>query len=378
MWVEKYSPKRIADVVGQDKAVETFIRWFRKWKPGEKAVLFHGPPGVGKNSLIQALSKENNLDLIELNASNYRTASQIEDVIGKSMNQKSLFKKGKVFVIDEIDGLASQEDKGGASEIIKIIKESKHPIVLIANDPWNQKLKTIREHCILISFNKIPYWSILRRLQQICENEGLKCDDEILKQIAKRADGDLRSAINDLEMLFSGRKEVKMSDLEPLGQREKEMNIFETLKIIFKTKSAISAKLAIQNSDKDIEEIFWWIEQNIVNEYEKPEEIAAAYDILSKADLFNNRVKIKQDYKMMRYAIDFMTSGVALSKKNTYMKFSKYEYPEMIKFLGSTKAERKEEKGRISALASELHCSSRKVRTYYLPYMKIIEENIKE
>lgn len=375
MWVDKYSPKKIIEVVGQDKAVEIFLRWFKKWKPKDKVLLFYGPPGVGKTSLLQAVAKENNLDLIELNASNYRTASQIREVIGKSMRQKSLFKKGKIFVIDEIDGLASQEDKGGVAELVNLIKDSYHPIVFISNDPWNVKLKPLRSYCQLVQFGKVPFWSILKKLQYICQNEGMKCDSEVLKFIAKMADGDLRSAINDLEMISRGKKEIKMDDIKSINQREREMSIFDVLKMIFKTKTAISAKLAIQNSEKDVEEIFWWIEQNIINEYEKPEEVAMAYDMLSKADLFNNRAKGKQEYKMVKYMIDFMTSGVALSKKDVYRKFSKYEYPDMIKSLGVTKIKRKEDKEKIAILASQLHCSSRKVKIHFLPYLKIMGDS---
>lgn len=372
MWVDKYSPKKFTEIIGQNKSIEIFLRWFKSWKPGGKALLFYGPPGVGKNSLLQVAAKENNLDLIELNASNYRTASQIKDIIGKSMKQKSLFKKGKIFVFDEVNGIAKQEDKGGIIELINIIKESQYPIVVISNDPWDEKLKSLREHCQLVEFGKIPYWNILKKLQYICEKEGIRCDSEVLKFIAKMSSGDLRSAINDLETISESRKEVKIEDIASISQREREVNIFDVLKIIFKTETAITAKLALQNSEKDIEEIFWWIEQNIINEYEKPEEIAAAYNMLSEADLFNNRAKSKQEYKLNKYMLDFMTAGVALSKKNVYRKFSKYEYPDMIKILGITKMRRKEDKEKIASLAKQLHCSSRKVRLYFLPYLKIM------
>jgi replication factor C large subunit len=123
-WTEKYAPQKVADVVGQKKAVDQFVIWLRSWKSGKKAALFHGPAGTGKTSLVEVLGKERNLEIIELNASDYRTASQIKEVLGQSMKQKSLFKKGKIFFIDEIDGLAGREDRGGTGEIIKIIKES--------------------------------------------------------------------------------------------------------------------------------------------------------------------------------------------------------------------------------------------------------------
>jgi len=367
-WTEKYTPQRIAEVVGQKKAVDQFLTWLKSWKPGKKAALFHGPAGTGKTALVEALGKEKNLEIIELNASDYRSASQIKEVIGQSTKQKSLFKKGKIFFIDEIDGLAGKEDRGGVGEIIKIIKESQYPIILTANNPWNVKLRSLRAYCQLIQFGKVFYWDVIKKLQYICENEKIKCDKEILKQIAKKSEGDLRSAINDLETLTRDKKEITLKDLDSLGNREREMNIFDVLKIIFKTKTAISAKLSIQNLDKDPDEIFLWIEQNIINEYEKPEEIAKAYEMLSRADLFKNRIKIRQDWKFEKYMIDLMTAGVALSKKEMYRKFSRYQYPDRISFLGRTKAKRAEDKEKLIELSKKLHCSTKKIREEFLPF----------
>ena len=371
-WTEKYTPEKISEVVGQKKAVEKFLNWLKTWKPGKKAALFFGPAGVGKTCLVEALGKEKNIQLIELNASDYRTASQIKEVIGQSMKQMSLFMKSKLFLIDEIDGIAGRQDRGGTTELIKIIKESQYPIVLTANNPYEPKLRSLRSYCQLIPFTKVYYWDVVRRLEYICEKEGLKCDKEVLRNLAKRSEGDLRSAINDLESLSEVKKEIKLVDLEVLGERERETSIFDALKMIFKTTTALAAKLSIQSVDKDADEIFWWIEQNIINEYENVEEISRAYEMLSRADLFRNRISINQNWKFKKYMIDLMTAGVAISKKEMYRKFSRYEYPDKIKFLGSTKFERKEEKEKLLELSKQLHCSIKKIRKDFLPFLNLI------
>jgi len=373
-WTEKYAPQKIVEVVGQKKAVEQFLTWLKSWKPGKKVALFHGAAGTGKTALVEALGKEKNLEIIELNASDYRSASQIKEVIGQSIKQKSLFKKGKIFFIDEIDGLAGQEDRGGTGEIIKIIKESQYPIILTANNPWDTRLRSLRSYCQLIQFGRVFYWDVIKRLQYICEKEGIKCDKEILIQIAKRSEGDLRSAINDLETLTRDKKEIKLSDLESLGIREREANMFDVLKMIFKTKIALAAKLSIQNLDKDPDEIFLWIEQNIINEYEKSDEIAKAYEMLSRADLFKQRVKNRQDWKFEKYMIDLMTAGVAVAKKEMYRKFSRYQYPDRMIFLGRSKVQRKEEGEKLIELSKQLHCSKKKIREEFLPFIKVWEQ----
>ena len=367
-WTEKYAPQKVVEVVGQNKAVEKFLTWFRAWKPGKKAALFHGSAGVGKTCLVEALGKEKNLEIIEMNASDYRTASQMKEVMGQSMKQMSLFKKGKIFLIDEIDGIAGREDRGGTRELIKIIKESQYPIVLTANNPYDQKLRSLRSYCLLIPFTKVYYWALVNRLNLICQQEGLKCEKDVLRQIAKRSSGDLRSAINDLESLARESKQIKLTDLEKLGEREREISIFDALKIIFKTKTALAAKLSIQSVDKDADEIFWWIEQNILNEYENSEEIAKAYEMLSRADIFRNRINIRQNWKYKKYMIDLMTGGVAISKEEMYRKFSRYQYPDKIKFLGRTKMSRREEKEKLAELSKKLHCSTKKIREEFLPF----------
>jgi replication factor C large subunit len=371
-WTEKYNPNKVTEVVGQKKAIDQFLTWYRAWKPGKKAAMFYGHAGVGKTCLALALGKEKNLEIMELNASDYRSALQIHEIIGQSMKQRSLFKKSKLFLIDEIDGLSGMEDKGGVSELIKIIKESQYPIVLTTNDPYSPKLRSLRPYSFMVQFTKVYFWDVVKRLEYICQKEGLNCDKEVLRQIAKRSEGDLRSAINDLETLSREKKEIKLDDLESLGSREREINIFDVLKIIFKTKTCLSAKLSVQSTNKDPDEIFWWIEENIPNEYEKSEEIAKAYDMLSRADLFRNRISIRQEWKYKKYMIDLMTAGVAVSKNEMYRKFSRYRYPGKIAFLGSTKLERKEEKEKLLELSKSLHCSTKKIREEFLPFFKAL------
>jgi len=372
MWVNKYKPKNLNEYVGQKEAVETFLKWIKNWKQG-KSLLFHGPPGTGKTCLIETFGKESNYEFIEMNASDFRDKKQIEEVIGQSMKQASLFGRKKMFLIDEIDGLAGREDLGGVGAIIKIIKESKFPVVLTCNNPYDQKLRALREHCHAVQFKKFSVFDIEKKLKQICDGEGIKIDKEILRQLTKRVEGDLRAAIIDLERLSHGKKEITQDDLEVLSYREREQSIFDALMMIFKTKSALAAKLAINNVDKDPEEIFWWIENNIANEYEDPEEIAKAYDILSKADLFRQRIKSRQNWKFLAYMIDLMTGGVATAKKEMYRKFTRYQYPSNMIVLGGSKFERKEEKEKLLELSQQLHCSTRKVRKEFLPFIAMLK-----
>lgn len=370
MFTVKYKPKNLKEFVDQVEALDKFLNWIRKWKRG-KALLFYGKPGTGKTALLGAYANEKNLDLIEMNASDFRAASQIDDVLGRSVLQAPLFKKGKIFLIDEIDGLAGREDLGGVGAIIEIIKISRYPIILTANNPFDPKLRSLRQYCQLVPFKKIYVWDIVKRLGYICEKEGIKADSNVLRQIASRSEGDLRSAISDLESVSQGKKEILESDLDALGYREREISIFDVLKIVFKTQTALAAKLAINNIGMDPDEIFWWIENNVANEYEESEEIAKAFDALSLADLFRQKGSSRRNWRMNAYMIDLMTAGVAVAKREMYRKFTRYQYPQKIITLGRTKGVRADTKKIMLLLSKQLHCSTRKIRLNFLPFIKI-------
>ena len=372
-WPEKYEPKSLKEFVDQKEALEKFLRWINAWKQG-KALLLHGPPGTGKTALVHAYAREKNLELVEMNASDFRTASQLQEVVGRAVLQSPLLKKSRIFLLDEVDGLVARHDVGGVAALIKIIKQSAFPIVLTANKPYDPKLRELRKFCELLEFKKIPVWDVEKRLREICSRERIKAEKEVLRKLAKKSQGDLRSAINDLETVGLGKKKIGMEDLEVLGLREKETSIFDALKLIFKSRSALASKLSIRNVDKDPEEIFWWVENNIAKEYEKPEEIAKAFDALSKADLFRSWISLRQYWRFRSYMIDLMTSGVALAKKETYRKFTKYQYPERLIVLGASKKERKEEKEILQELSKQLHCSTRKIRKEFLPFLKLFRK----
>jgi replication factor C large subunit len=369
MWVKKYAPKSLSEYVNQKDAVAKFVRWYNTWKEHRKPCLLHGPPGVGKTSLVYAFAHERGLEVIELNASDFRDAASIKRVLSSAVTQKSLFARGKIFLIDEVDGIAGREDKGGVAELVKLVPEARNPIVFTANDAWDPKLKPIRDISEMIELKKLSVKDVEKKLFEILRKEGIYAEFAAVKQIAARNEGDLRGAINDLETVARGKKRVTLKDLEVLGFREREHNIFETMKIFFKTRSIKGARFALMNSDRDPEELMWWVENNIFNEYEKPEEIAKAYEYLALADVFRRRITMRQNWRLLVYMLDLI-AAVTTAKREVYRKFTRYQYPERLKLLSVTKAEREEEQKKLEKLAKKLHCSTRKVKTEYLPYLK--------
>lgn len=372
MLTEKYRPKRLENYLGHKMAKEEFMNWMNDWKPGT-AVILHGPPGVGKTSLVHAFAHENNMDLIETNASDLRSSKELRDTISSSVSQKSLMKRGKIFLFDEVDGLSGYEDKGGVKEMINIITNTKYPVVLVANDPYNRKLMSLRKKTKLIPFRKLTVWDVMKSLQNIVDAEKVEVSRDNIRAIAKKSEGDLRSAINDLETIY--KTKPTLEEIQQIGLREREVSIFDAVKTVFKTESARTAKMSIGSVEKQPDEIFWWIENNITAEYDDPDEIAKAYEMLSRADIFRRRIYNRQNWKLMKYMIDLMTGGVAVSKKAPYKKFTRYQYPQNIMILGRTKLARAAEKEAMKSMTEKLHCSSRKIKSEFMPFLRLMAKN---
>ena len=374
----KYAPRSLKEFVNQEKAVKRVLSFLRNFgKERVKALLLYGPPGTGKTCLVRALARDLKYDLIELNASDKRDAREIRKVIGNAVAQRSLSGRPKLILLDEIDGIQGREDRGGVSEVIKIIQATNYPIILTANDPYNPKLRGLRNYVELVEFKKLGKRDLRKILERICKKEGIKFEPSALDLIVTFSKGDARSAINDLEMVSYGRKVVKEEDLL-LSYRDREKNIFEALGMIFKGKSLLTALRAPENLDKDLSELILWIGENISREYEKPEEIAKAYDYLSKADVFLGRVRRTQYYRFQLYASILATGGVCIAKKEVYRKFTSFKSPSKIVRMWETKKFREILRSISDKISERCHVSSENAYKYYGFMLKFIFKNSKK
>jgi len=364
----KYRPKNLDEYVNQTKAVQQLKEYVFNFKTKYKgkALFFWGPPGVGKTALVYAFAGTYNYEVIEVNSSDDRNYRTLKELFHNASQTASLFGKGKIFVFDEVDGL-STTDRGAVNTIIEIIKESKHPIILIANDPWDSKLKELRNYSIMVEFKKLSTTEIFYVLKKVCEKEKLNCEDKALKQLTIESKGDLRSALNDLEALAQ-KGSVTLKDLESLGYREREISIFEALAYIFKAEKIGMATMAISEVDLDPDLVFLWIEENIPNEYMKAEEIFKAYEYLSKADIYKARIIRRQNWGFLSYYTFMMSAGVAMAKEKKYNKFTRYQKPTFFQKLEQIKKKR-ELISKITSQVEEKISIKRDLPEFVLPFL---------
>ena len=100
MLVDKYKPQNLEEIISQKSTINHILEWLEKWKPG-KALMLEGPPGVGKNLIVELIAKERGLKLLEINASDKRDAASIKKLI-PATKDSSLF-GGRLVLIDEAD-----------------------------------------------------------------------------------------------------------------------------------------------------------------------------------------------------------------------------------------------------------------------------------
>ena len=374
LWTEKHKPATMEEIAGQKKAMmET--QDFLNSKVRGKALLFHGPPGVCKTLIAEVAAAERGWLLVEVNASDSRSGKSLEEMLGGTSKQQSLFHRGKLILIDEADGISGR-DRGASAVLIKIIKESKFPIILIANDPWNPKLRSLRNYCRLVKFGKVPYPSIAKKLREISEKEGIEADDEVLKNLARWAGGDMRSALMDLQLLSMGRNEIKDSDMESLGFRERERSVFDVLPTIFFSGSLNASRKVMREIGRDPDELFWWLESNLKTAYRSPDSIAGGYDLLAKADMFRAKVLRQQNWRFRAYMSDMM-AGVSVFKDERHG-FVPFRAPDRLILMGRSKGRRAILKSIGQKAGEKLHCSRSVVMREYMPFFKFLMKKGKQ
>lgn len=349
MIVEKYRPKKLSDIIGQDAIIDRLKIWARNWEDGipQKPILLYGRPGCGKTSIAHALANDMDWEIFEMNASDTRNKGAIDSILSNSATQSTLTGKLKLIVIDEIDGLAGQEDRGGVGAVINVIDESKQPIILIANQIYIQKLKSLLPEVEMLEMKGVDKRILKKYLREIADKEGIQISDLQIDEIADRSNGDVRSALIDLTATIT--------------YRDREKDVYKAVALVFKTQDYQTARSAFWDVDIDPDMQILWLEENIPNEYQKPEEIKSAYEHLSRADVFNGRITKRQSWNLLKYVTELSSCGVAAAKKTNYNKFVRYKFPSYLQKMSYSIASRSILNSACKKVGERMHLSSREV-----------------
>ena len=391
MWIEKYRPKKISEVVGNEEAKASFINWLRSNRWQKKAVLLYGPPGVGKTALVQATANEFNFNIIEMNASDTRTERSISKIANPAVTLVALDKffsktEGSLLFLDEVDGIFGREDRGGITAIINIFskkgnrkkkggrrsenQEPQIPVVLAANDPDLRKIRPLKKICELIRFRKVRIPLIVALLQKICWMENVDAEFRALEKIAQNSGGDVRSAINDLQSLSEGSRVISLKDTLVLSLRNKDLNMYNILKGLFSATSIEESKALLNNSNIDFDLLILLMHDNLPLHYKDPLELGIAYDLISRADVFRGRIGV-ENWKLLKYFFNFLAQVTTIPSQ-FYEPFEFSLFPQRISSLFWTKNKRTTLENISAKIATRCHVSRRSAKLDFVPFLKAI------
>ncbi|KAL6341808.1 hypothetical protein AAG906_038052 [Vitis piasezkii] len=283
-WTEKYKPKVPTDIIGNQSLVKQLHEWLAHWNEQflHTAVLLNGTPGIGKTTSAKLVSQMLGFQAIEVNASDNRgkanakidkgiggsNANSIKELVsnealGANMDRSKHPKT--VLIMDEVDGM-SAGDRGGVADLIASIKISKIPIICICNDRYSQKLKSLVNYCLLLSFRKPTKQQMAKRLLQVANAEGLQVNEIALEELAERVNGDMRMALNQLQYMSLSMSVIKYDDVRQRLLSSAKMKIFHHLWLLFGFnggKLRMDERIDLSMSDPDLVPLL--IQENYIN-----------------------------------------------------------------------------------------------------------------
>jgi replication factor C large subunit len=371
-WVEKYRPAHLADLIGNKTAVLQIAEWAKNWNPKSRPLIIYGKPGIGKTSTAHALAHDMNWEVVELNASDQRTAAVIERIAGGGSVTASLTGSlHKLIILDEADNLQGTADRGGAKAIIECIKQARQPMILIANDLYGLSPE-LRARCEPVQFKAVPARSIAPRLKYLCSAEKIRCSEAAIHAIAESAEGDIRSAVNMLYASAIGRENLDDAQVHT-SQKDERVSIFSLITALFSRATDEELLRLSYDVDDTPETIEQWVEGNV---HFIPGEPAAeqAYRSLSRADEYLGYTYRRQYHTLWRYATAIMLLGVADAAGGKGI-HARIMPPERWQKMSTAKKQKAIRTVTLNKIASMIHVPQNTLREIYLGTLSMLVAN---
>lgn len=337
MFINKYKPDNIQDIIGNKTCINSIQNWFENWyaekepktetKPKSKTnaknvcvcALLSGPNGIGKTLAVELLMKKYDLNPIVLNPDEKIDKEYITKTIIPSIQRnKSFTNKQNILVIHDID---CYDDYGFISSIVTCLKETKIPVITTCNNRYDQSLKPIIPYCLDVKFQNPNATDIVKFIKPIIKKESITISDAKLNQLIEDSESDIRSVFNNLQLLSCNMNMNTKDKTNP--------NIFEM------TKQFMS-----QNIELDDKQRLFWTNNDILplmihenypannikmkNEANHLNNIAESIHSLSDIDLFEKDIHMNGNWELMPYTAWCSIKSVANCHSKTMIKFTSF------------------------------------------------------
>lgn len=364
---------KISDFVGNENSRKKIIEWFVKWTNGSKPILLVGPPGVGKTSFVHALSREFNIDLVELNASDTRNKNMLAQVIFPIFSNVSLTGKNYVLFLDEIDGISKREDSGGVDFLVELFKEPTIRVIMAANKS-NEAVKKISKVSKTVTFAPIPPRLSMLYLDKILkiQNSSLKVNDKL--ELVRNSIGDIRSLLNAAQVMTAGystgKRTVGDIDVESMINQFFSSKTFdEALEIIQRADISYSDPRFGQSSEDRRKDILAAFFASIVMSKIEMTTLSTLLDRLSELDVILSRSLFMRNWKVLRYFPSILTRSLFYESQSKYIRYNRYSVGfENMGILSRAMGLKKA----LRMLAQYFHTSSSSFGSFYFEALKQI------
>ncbi|XP_017081751.2 replication factor C subunit 1 [Drosophila eugracilis] len=337
-WVDKHKPTNIKEIVGQAgpaSNVTKLMNWLSKWyvnhdgdkKPQRpnpwaknddgsfyKAALLSGPPGIGKTTTATLVVKELGFDAVEFNASDTRSKRLLKDEVSTLLSNKSLsgyftgqgqaVSRKHVLIMDEVDGMAGNEDRGGMQELIALIKDSSIPIICMCNDRNHPKIRSLVNYCYDLRFQRPRLEQIKGKIMSICFKEKVKISPAKLEEIIAATNNDIRQSINHIALL-SANEDLKSE--QKVATKDLKLGPWEVVRKVFTADEHKHMSFADKSDlffhDYSLAPLF--VQQNYLqvspqgNKKDVLAKVAATADALSLGDLVEKRIRANSAWSLL-------------------------------------------------------------------------------
>lgn len=371
IWSDVYRPANIQDMVGNESARISVIKWLMNWVDGTRPILLIGPPGVGKTTLVKALAYQYRYDLIEMNASDTRNRAVLTETIVPILTNRSLIAEKTLLFLDEIDGISGRQDAGGIESLIALIKEPTVPI-LMASNTKDSKLKGLAKFCKVVEFDRVHPSLLLLYLNRILELEGKSMRFEDKAVVLKSANGDVRSLLNIAQAKMSGYESARDLPLEidiaqAVANFSTANTIVEAKQILMSVDGGYSDPRFGQSPEDRRKDILYAFFSSLVNSNIESEKMAEALDVISMCDLIVGRAYKNRHWTLLKYLNDILSYALFNALSGQMIKYSQYSLPWQISapLISRQLALRSV----IDILADETNTSVSKLSATYVPYL---------
>lgn len=206
-WIEKYRPRVIEELVVQESTLKRIKRIIED--DDMPNIIITGIPGIGKTSTIlciakQLLGKYYNQGVLELNASDDRGIKAVQESMiyfcKKKMETADGQKKNKIILLDEADNMTKK-----AQQLINTLMETyENTRFAFTCNNSSDIIESIQSRCIIFRYVRLSPEGLTGRLKYICKQEQVNYTESGLRAIVLTANGDMRKAINNLQLVHTG------------------------------------------------------------------------------------------------------------------------------------------------------------------------------